>query len=197
MKENGSNNHNASRLVLASAVILGFGQIMPSFTDYISNPPAYYCPVNISKQSLTYNGTIGIIDNLPVYNNSTTALSDGGVNAMSEKKMKNLEKLDSFNSYEVNWNGNNASPISKELISMMKGLVITLSYQPEIFPTACDSIQFEYEKDDGAYLEFELFENKIIRIYSVDSKGLEEESRIAFDSGVINEVVNKFYGIKL
>ncbi|KJE25644.1 hypothetical protein LG52_3208 [Geobacillus kaustophilus] len=40
-------------------------------------------------------------------------------------------------------------------------MIHTVIKQPKLFPTARDSIQLEFEKENGDYLEFELFENKI------------------------------------
>ncbi len=47
---------------------------------------------------------------------------------------------------------------------------------PDIFPTFRDSIQFEYEKSDGEYLEFEVFEDKI-GVFSLSSDGRMEERK--------------------
>lgn len=47
----------------------------------------------------------------------------------------------------------------------------------DIFPTLRDSIQFEYEKSNGAYLKFEVFEDKI-GVFALSSDGREKELRI-------------------
>lgn len=48
---------------------------------------------------------------------------------------------------------------------------------PDIFPTFRDSIQFEYEKSSGAYLELEVFEDKI-GVFALSSDGREKEFQI-------------------
>ena len=115
---------------------------------------------------------------------------------MNEKQMKNLKKLDDFSKYPVNWNGYGAPTISCDLIAKMKGLALLLNYQPDIFPTARRSIQFEYEKEDGSYLEFELFNDKL-QMYSINSVGTESTSLLDFDAKAINEEINKFYGCSI
>lgn len=49
-----------------------------------------------------------------------------------------------------------------------------LSVLPDIFPTFRDSIQFEHEKQNGEYLEFEIFEDKI-GIFCIAADGKEKE----------------------
>lgn len=68
----------------------------------------------------------------------------------------------------------------KVLLNAVKVLKM-LPILPDIFPTFRDSIQFEYEKSDGAYLEFEVFENKI-GVFSLSSDGREKELQITFDN---------------
>lgn len=92
-----------------------------------------------------------------------------------------------------NWNENGASHFSKKIINTMKNLIKELPYQPEIFPTACRSIQFEYEKEDGSYLEFELFEDNKIKIFTL-SKDDEEKTEIEdLDFLKVAKVVSEFY----
>ncbi|MDF1495230.1 hypothetical protein [Caproiciproducens sp. CPB-2] len=128
------------------------------------------------------------------YNSIAVCSCSNEVTTMGDEKMsENLKRLDAFSKFETNWNGHGAAPIPMNVIAKMKGLVLTLAHQPDIFPTACDSIQFEYEKDDGSYLEFELFEDKL-QVFSMDSKGTENTSYVNFDAQEINKVVNNFYG---
>lgn len=48
---------------------------------------------------------------------------------------------------------------------------------PDIFPTFRDSVQFEYEKSNGEYLEFEIFEDKI-GVFCIADDGKEKEFQI-------------------
>ena len=107
---------------------------------------------------------------------------------------ENIVKLSRIAKLEKNWNGYGAMPIDVSLINMMTGLLPDLAVQPQLFPTACDTIQLEYEKPDGDYLEFTIGNNKI-SAYMMDVHGNEvyEES---IDSIVkVNDLIKKFYGI--
>jgi hypothetical protein len=72
---------------------------------------------------------------------------------------KNLEKLDRFSKFEVNWDGYGANPFSPQVIEKAKKLLESLEYQPKVFPIPNGNIQFEYEKDNGSYAEFEISDN--------------------------------------
>ena len=45
-----------------------------------------------------------------------------------------------------------------------------LKFQPNIFPTGRQSIQFEYEKANGNYLEIEIFEGNITSFSIISDK---------------------------
>lgn len=91
-----------------------------------------------------------------------------------------------------NWNENNAQKFSSTLLERTRAIVETLKKQPEIFPTANESIQFEFEKNDGDYLEFELFEDGTVKkFFYSDTNGVTTEYITPDD---VSEAVNKFYG---
>lgn len=75
--------------------------------------------------------------------------------------MENLEKIESFRNLGDNWNGYGAVKFSDLVIDKAISALYFLEKQPDVFPTGRNSIQFEYEKPDGDYLEFEIFENSI------------------------------------
>lgn len=75
------------------------------------------------------------------------------------------------------WNGYGADPISDGIIQKVKAVLSDLERQPEIFPTARNSVQLEYEKENNDYLEFEFFEDSI-RLY-METNGAEEENQIS------------------
>lgn len=85
---------------------------------------------------------------------------------------KNLYILDEISNLNYNWNNNKAEAFSSKLINKVKNIIKQLSIQPDIFPTACESIQLEYVNERGDYLEYEIFENGKIRQYfnSFDDK---------------------------
>lgn len=73
---------------------------------------------------------------------------------------ENLKKLNQIAKLEDNWNENGANKFSKELINKVDNMLHLLKCQPEIFPTANDSIQLEWENEDE-YYEVNVFENKV------------------------------------
>ena len=113
---------------------------------------------------------------------------------MDQEKLYNLNKLKQIATLENGWNGKNAKAFDKKFLSRSAALILSLSHQPEIFPTACDSIQIEYEKDDGAYLEIELSNHDSCNIFEIDSMGQESEFSRPMNVEAINKVVNSFYG---
>lgn len=108
------------------------------------------------------------------------------------KKQKNIEKLRSFLALEDNWNGYGARPFQNELIDKCINIINSsfIYYQPEIFSTGRNSIQFEYEKADGAYLEIEIYHDRIA-ILLIDSIGHEFETEDIKLEEVL-QIINEF-----
>ena len=77
---------------------------------------------------------------LDLYKNKSKSANDGVDKAMA--KLDEISKLDS------NWNGYGAEPISKEIIDKVAELLPNLNKQPEIFQTADDTIQLEYDGEN-------------------------------------------------
>lgn len=86
-----------------------------------------------------------------------------------EKKYlrENIEILSEIGELEDNWNNYGAPKFNQSLIFKCLRIITSsnLKFQPEIFPTARQSIQFEYEPDDYHYFEIEIFIDRI-KIYS-------------------------------
>lgn len=106
----------------------------------------------------------------------------------------NLKKLKGISDLKDNWNDNNAKKFSPELISIVKNILENIAEQPEIFPTANNSIQMEYELIDNSYLEFEIFEDKIICL-EVPQRNYSKykEQIIPNNIKIINNIVNNFF----
>lgn len=93
----------------------------------------------------------------------------GKIYSMAYTKINSLEKnyvkadaaLSEIEKLKDDWNDNGASAFSSKLIERCRGIVVQLASEPFICPTACGSIQFEYEKENGDYLEFEVYEDRI------------------------------------
>lgn len=88
--------------------------------------------------------------------------------------LKNLQTLRTLRKLQVDWNGKGSLPFSESLIQKVFTIVRELTYQPDIFPTGRNSIQLEYEIGNE-YLEFEIFEEKIVALIQYDGKDEERE----------------------
>jgi hypothetical protein len=113
---------------------------------------------------------------------------------ISEEKLENLKKLEVIAHLEDNWNANGAKAFADGLITKVRNLVMFLEIQPEVFPTACESLQLEYDKEDGSHLEIELNESENAEVFLVDDNGRESVKSISASIGAINKVVSEFYG---
>lgn len=113
---------------------------------------------------------------------------------MNEEKIYNLRKLDQIARLEAGWNGNKAKAFEEQLISKVRRIITGLELQPELFPTACNSLQFEYEKEDGSYLEIEINSKNTWEVFQINSDGKETYFSIADNIEAIIKVVNSFYG---
>ncbi|MCM1166019.1 MAG: hypothetical protein NC299_09250 [Lachnospiraceae bacterium] len=102
-----------------------------------------------------------------------------------------LKKLAAISNLKDNWNDNGAKRFENILLVKCFTILSTLEkFPPEIFPVADGSIQFEFEKEDGSYLEFDIFENEASE-FVVYSGGKEVEKTIACDK--IAKEVKFFY----
>lgn len=167
--------------VCAMAVVMA----MASTAGLISTPVQ-----TIGSNQSTFFSTR--VENLEYYNDENVRFWLEGDTIMSTDKAQNLMRLVEIEQLQENWNGNGANCFSNRMLSFAKRIVLNLLIQPMIFPTARDSIQFEYENDQGDYLELEIFENERIKVFSVDHMGKSTTEEITYDN--INKVVSKFYG---
>ena len=70
---------------------------------------------------------------------------------------ENIKRLDEISNLPENWNGYGVSSFSKQHIEKAKKLAKDLEeFNPYVFPTANDSIQFEAETDIQ-YMEWNIF----------------------------------------
>ena len=101
----------------------------------------------------------------------------------------NLDIIDSFEKLEYNWNGYGGLKLSKSVIDNARSALYFLDRQPDIFPTGRNSIQFEYERENGDYLEFEIFENSIVAFQIV----ADEETECGVNEKEMEKMVIEFY----
>lgn len=135
-----------------------------------------------------------VIDNMYgimlLYNNKT------GNAATSIEQLQNLDRLYDIKRLKEGWNGTGSKRINEIVVAMAENIVKGICKQPIIYPTGRDSIQMQYELEDKSYLEFEIFEKKIVcmkvpqRIYSKTSF----ITMMGVDIELINRIVRDFYG---
>ena len=111
----------------------------------------------------------------------------------SPELRRNLLKLEEIKALKRNWNGNKAKPIPKKIVNITKTLIINLDKQPQIFPTANDSIQIEYDGENNSYLEVQVTKKSSLEFYKVDRLGEEKNGSIPVSSFALNELIEEFY----
>ena len=111
---------------------------------------------------------------------------------MENLMQENLRKLEQIASLTDNWDGNGAKAFDKQLIARAKDLISALDVQSEIFPLSYGSIQMEYTKEDGSYLEFEVNLNDTWDVFKVNGNGEESLFSIATDTEAVNKVIRDF-----
>ena len=111
---------------------------------------------------------------------------------MENLMQENLRKLEQIASLTDNWDGNGAKAFDKQLIARVKDLIGALDVQPEMFPLSYESIQMEYTKEDGSYLEFEVNLNDTWDAFEVNENGEESAFSVAADAEAVNKVAKDF-----
>lgn len=106
----------------------------------------------------------------------------------------NLRKIRNIGNLKDNWNGNGASAFSKALIDRVMELVNTLPIQPEVFPTALNTIQFEYDNSRHDHMEIEIGDSDDAEIFIVTYFGKEIEESIPSTYESLAERIAQFYG---
>ena len=132
--------------------------------------------------------------NVPGYSNNESISSGVEKVVISEEKLENLKKIETIALLQDDWNANGAKAFSASLITKVRNLIMFLNIQPEVFPTACESLQLEYDKADGSHMEIELTESEEAEVFVVDNKGCESIINISASIEAINKVVSDFYG---
>ena len=108
------------------------------------------------------------------------------------EQSENLKRLEAFSAFKENWNGYGANSFPKTLIDRIRRLLVVLTIQPEIFPTARDSIQLEYDVGDN-HIEIEVFSNGDVKVLSMKGIGHFTQDSFSYDEDAIRRVVDRFY----
>ena len=107
-------------------------------------------------------------------------------------KITNLKRLSEIENLSDNLNNNGAERIPASIIKSVRKLLMKVEFQPEIFPTACDALQLEWENAKEEYLEMEIYEDEV-NVFQIDAEGNEIRNTIKLDNKLINDVVKEFY----
>lgn len=104
----------------------------------------------------------------------------------------NLEKLKEISELKDNWNGYEADLISREVIEFIDNFLHNCAMQPDIFPLPSGGIQVEYDREDGAYLEFTVSDEDIISVFILDRTDREFLYDIVKSVENLNSEISKF-----
>ena len=147
--------------------------------------------------------SLGMKDSAVGYNNSKKyeelekiySMAYIGINSLEKNYVEAIAALRKIKKLKDNWNSNSASSFSTKLIEKCREITMQLDSEPFICPTACGSIQFEYENENGDYLEFEIYEDRIEVFLDTQSDG-EKEFTLQGISAIdeMKQTVVDFYG---
>lgn len=112
---------------------------------------------------------------------------------MKKNLRDSIKRLEQIQALDENWNGYGAKPIPTSVIGTAREVVQALQHQPVICPTARESIQLEYERASGDYLEIELFADDTMGVFRIVG-GAESEWTQPIDVAYINDMVDQFCG---
>ena len=113
-------------------------------------------------------------------------------NERTIERAYNLARLSAMCELEMGWDGNEAKPISKDLITYVSGLLFHVAKQPELYPTSDGGIQIQYEKPDRTYLEIVFSPGSIIGM-RVQNGNPETAEFTDFDYGS-DEAIEEYIG---
>ena len=103
----------------------------------------------------------------------------------------NTKRLTQIAMLKNNWDGYGAEPLPRDTIFRAQRLIRSLHFQSEIFPTAAGSIQIEYEKDNGDYLELQFTGQGFCEAFRCIG-GNEEYFSLLDNSDAVNTLVDDF-----
>jgi PHD/YefM family antitoxin component YafN of YafNO toxin-antitoxin module len=107
-------------------------------------------------------------------------------------KSDNLKKLGVIAGLKDDWNGNGALSFSNSLINKVQMLLKELKIQPEVFPTALNTIQLEFDNSRRDHMEIEIGESESAEIFIVMYNGEEYFETIFVTPEEINKKVAEF-----
>ena len=108
-----------------------------------------------------------------------------------EWKQKLYDRIDSFEKLEENWDGYGGYPLSARVLKRARKFVKNLDYPLQVFPTGRNSVQFETERDNGNYIEFELFGDRMTLFMHHDDLENEVYEK-AFPRKMVNKMLESY-----
>ncbi|BBU35491.1 MULTISPECIES: hypothetical protein [unclassified Veillonella] len=95
---------------------------------------------------------------------------------LSQAQVELLDRIQSFNKLDKNWDTYGANPINKGIIKQVESFILDVSNYKyiNVFPVPNGNIQIELE-DSNEYLEFEFLTNNKVKVFKINSKGQESE----------------------
>ena len=126
-------------------------------------------------------------------------LCQSPINVLENKLETNLNRLKDIARLREDWNGYGATPISHFVISEAICIIFALNAQPDaIFPTGRKSIQLEYHSLNKNYLEFEIFDEKIVamQVFGTDYDNARFWEFSHGDTDCIRKIVEDFVNAK-
>lgn len=182
-------------VIATSIVVMGNGAVSVGHIHDCDRTRSIICYHNQKTNVYaSFMAVPSISFDVPGYSNTESISSGVEKVIISVEKLENLKKLEAIAHLEDNWNANGAKAFADSLITKVRNLVMFLEIQPEVFPTACESLQLEYDKADGSHLEIELNESENAEVFLVDDSGCESVISISASIEAINKVVSDFYG---
>ncbi|MCR5124236.1 MAG: hypothetical protein K6B43_03470 [Treponema sp.] len=102
--------------------------------------------------------------------------------------VRNIKKLNKIASLETGWNGDDANSFSDSFLNRVRAILLSIENQPEIFPTAADSIQMEFDGKKNSYLEIQIRDSDTAEVYEVSRNGEEYSYEIVASEQTISQI---------
>ena len=84
--------------------------------------------------------------------------------------------------------------IPSVIIKKTRALIKTLIIQPEIFPTALETIQLEFDNSRHDHMEIEIGRSDTVEVFVAPYDGSDYCETIRATAAAINERLESFYG---
>lgn len=133
---------------------------------------------------------------LPAYYSMIKSSLSGADSESPDNSIRkdNLKKLEQISGFKDNWNGNGAPVIPSVIIKKARALIKTLIIQPEIFPTALETIQLEFDNSRHDHMEIEIGRSDTVEVFVAPYDGSDYCETIRATAAAINERLESFYG---